>query len=325
MLLLSFVVSRLLAQSATPAAGNGVVAAPSAAAYANLTLASNKMIDDLRASMPQATTVILYDAPTFSAVPYYLSAMDLVRSAAKSVCSAESKPAIGPRAIAPTLDIGSAASGLASLIQVTLPAYAIQGQTLVLDNSALVGSFATAAKYAGLNVINPAYLLPAVSQHTLQCGSLDSTQSLADLWKFTSAEASKAHSLPNADKKPLKDALDGYQKMRDIFLASDKGPPLLSRALTVETLGQTLDAPSTVAAIDMRLDVVDIDSTTRTVLWWRKTRFSVNVAAHYWIFSTVGKGAQFGVKLVQPGYVNILKKDVNEKDFGTVSGSAGTH
>ncbi len=286
----------LYAQSATPAAGSGVVAAPTAAAYADLTIASDKMLGDLKHAVPRANTVILYDGPTFSAVPYYAGALDLVRTSAKLICSSASTPGTrSPRAIVPTLDVGTAASGLASLIQVTLPAYAINGQTLVLDNSALIGSFATAAKSRGFTVVNPAYLLPAVSQHTL--------------------EASHARTLPNADKKPLKDALDGYQKLRDVFLAADKGPPLLSRVLTVETLGRTLESPAMVAAIDMRLDAVDIDSTTRTVLWWRKTKFSVNVAAHYWLFSAHGRGEQFALKLEQPGYVNILRKDINEKGF----------
>jgi hypothetical protein len=304
------------AQSATPAAGNGVVAAPTAAAYADLTIASDKMLADLKYAVPHANTVILYDGPTFSAVPYYAGALDLVRTSAKLICSSASvSGARAPRTIVPTLDVGTAASGLASLIQVTLPSYAINGQALVLDNSALIGSFATAAKSRGFTVVNPSYLLPAVSQHTLECGKLDATQSLADLWNFASTEASHARTLPNADKKPLKDALDGYQKLRDVFLAADKGPPLLSRVLTVETLGRTLESPSMVAAIDMRLDAVDIDSTTRTVLWWRKTKFSVNVAAHYWLFSAHGKGEQFALKLEQPGYVNILRKDINEKGF----------
>jgi hypothetical protein len=267
--------------------------------------------------LPQAKTIILYDPNIFSVIPYYASTTDLVRSAATSICSAE-QPGLSPR-IEPTLDIGGAAQGLAALIQVTLPSYAINSQNLTLDNSALVGSFATAAKAMGYSVVNPAYLLPAVSQSQLTCQTFKASTSLADLWKFVSSEASTAQ--PQAEVKPLvKTALDSFQKMKDALLTSaDKTPPVLGRALAVESLTHNVDNPAQVAVIDMRLDAADIDSTTKTVLWWRKTKFSANIAAHYWIFAAQGAGTQFGITLVQPGYVNLLRKDVDLKGFAVGS------
>jgi len=287
------------------AQGNGVVAAPTAAAYQELTNASYKMLKDLTAVLPQARTVVLYDPNIFSVIPYYLSATDLVRTAAAGLCGSQMGAAV-PRAIGASLDIGEAAVGLAGLIQLTVPAYSSQGQTLALDNSALVGSFATAARTAGYVVVNPAYLLPAVSQANLSCQNARTSNSLADLWKFANSEAGKQAASP---------ALDAFQKMRQALTASDKGAPLLGRVLAAESLARAIDNTDQVAVIDMRLDTADIDSTTKSVLWWRKAKFSANIAAHYWIFSVRGQGEQFGIQLVAPGYVNILRSNVDLSTF----------
>lgn len=293
--------------------GNGVVAAPTAAAYENLRNASNKILADLRMVLPQTKTIILYDPAVFAVIPYYASTTDLLRTAATNICNAEGST-FGARAITPTIDIGSAASGLASLLQLSIPNYAIQGQNLTLDNSALVGSFATAAKDAGLEVVNPSYLLPAVSEHTLTCQSIRTTNSAADLWKFVNSEAAAAQ--PKAQSKLLQDSLDGFQKVRDVLLTTSANTPsLLGKLLSAESLALAVQQPSSVSVIDMRLDAADIDSTTKTVLWWRKTKFSSNVAAHYWIFSVHGGGTQFGITLAQPGYVNILRKNIDLKSF----------
>jgi len=288
------------------AQGSGVIAAPTAAAYQELTNASYKMLKDLTAVLPQTRTVVLYDPNIFSVIPYYLSTTDLVRSAAAGLCGTQTAGAAAPRSLGATLDIGEAAVGLAGLIQLTIPTYASQGQALPLDNSALVGSFATAARTAGYVVINPAYLLPAVSQSNLSCQNARTSNSLSDLWKFASSQAGKQSAGP---------ALDAFQKMRQALTASDKGAPLLGRVLAAESLARALDKPDQVAVIDMRLDAADIDSTTKSVLWWRKAKFSANIAAHYWIFSVQGEGKQFGIHLVAPGYVNILRTNVDLANF----------
>jgi hypothetical protein len=312
-------VSSAFAQTSAGVQGNGVVAAPTAAAYADLTNASNKMLADLHSAIPKARVIILYDANAFSVIPYYASATDLVRKAAAGICSAETAGTFGPRAIVPTLDFGTAAQGLAALVQLTVPTYSIQGQTLTLDNSALVGSFATAAKGTGYQVVNPSYLLPAVGQANLNCQTAANSNSLADLWTFANSESGVAQAKAQTNPS-LKGALDAFQKLKDVMTTSaDKSPPLLGRALTIESLAHSVEQPSQVAIIDMRLDAADIDSTTKTVLWWKKTRFSANIAAHYWIFAAKGSGTQFAISLVAPGYVNILRKDVDLKSFA-VSG-----
>jgi hypothetical protein len=151
------------------------------------------------------------------------------------------------------------------------------------------------------------------------CGDFKTSTSLADLWKFANSEAA-VNQAKTANKKQLKDALDAFDKMKNVLLtSSDKGAPLLGRALTAESIAHSAEHPSQVAVIDMRLDAADIDSTTRTILWWRKTKFSANVAAHYWIFSARGAGTQFGIVLVEPGYVNILRKNIDLGGF-VVSG-----
>jgi hypothetical protein len=287
------------------AQGNGVIAAPTAAAYQELTNASYKMLKDLTAVLPQARTVVLYDPNIFSVIPYYLSTTDLVRTAAEGLCGPE-PGAIAPRTIGASLDIGEAAVGLAGLVQLAVPTYASQSQALPLDNSALVASFATAARTAGYVVVNPAYLLPAVSQSALNCQSARASNSLSDLWKFANSEASRQ--APNA-------ALQAFQKMRQALTSSDKGSPLIGRVLAAESLARALDNPAQAAVIDMRLDAADIDSTTKSLLWWRKAKFSANIAAHYWIFSVRGQGEQFGIQLVAPGYVNILRTNVDLSTF----------
>jgi hypothetical protein len=284
------------------AQGNGAIAAPTAAAYQELTSASYKMLKDLTAALPQARTIVLYDPNIFSVIPYYQSTTDLVRAAASGICAAESGT-LTPRTMSPTLDIGEAAVGLAGLIQLTVPTYTAQGQNVPLDNSALVGNFATAARTAGYVLVHPAYLLPAVSQSNLTCQTARTSQSLADLWKFANAEAAG---------QPKNDA---FEKMRLALTSSDKGAPLLGRVLAAESLADALGKPEEVAVVDMRLDAVDIDSTTKSVLWWRKAKFSANIAAHYWIFSVQGEGKQFGIHLVAPGYVNILRTNVDLANF----------
>lgn len=286
----------------TDAQGNSVIAAPTAAAYQELTNASYKMLKDLTAALPQARTIVLYDPNIFSVIPYYQSTTDLIRAAAGNIC-ASSSGTFSPRTISPALDIGEAAVGLAGLIQLTVPTYSAQGQNLPLDNSALVGNFATAARTAGYVVINPAYLLPAVSQSSLTCQTARTSNSLADLWKFANSEAAT---------QPQNTS---FQKMRDALTSSDKGAPLLGRVLAAESLARALDKPAEVAVIDMRLDAADIDSTTKSVLWWRKAKFSANIAAHYWIFSVQGEGKQFGIQLIAPGYVNILRSNVDLSTF----------
>jgi hypothetical protein len=313
-----FVLLVICALSLAPvvdAQGTGVVAAPTSAAYADLTNAANKMLADIRSALPQAKIVILYDANAFSVVPYYAGAADLIRKAATNICAAE-HTTLGARAIVPTVDIGTAAQGLATLLQLTIPAYTVQGQNLTLDNSALIGSFATAAKATGYEVVNPSYLLPAVSQSSLDCQNVAASKSLADLWAFANNESNAAQS--NAASKPgLKDALDAFQKLKTVMtVPGDKNAPVLGRALTIESLAHSLEEPADVAIIDMKLDAANIDSTTKSVLWWRKTKFSANVAAHYWIFAAHGSGSQFAITLVEPGYVNILRKDVDLKTFG---------
>jgi hypothetical protein len=263
------------------------------------------MLKDLTAVLPQARTVVLYDPNLFSVVPYYLSTTDLVRTAAASLCTA-SFSAASPRVVGPSLDIGGAAAGLAGLLQLTVPSYTAQSQTLPLDNSALVANFATAARTAGYVVVNPAYLLPAVSQADLTCQSARSSNSLSDLWRFANSEAGKTTANP---------ALEAFQKMRQALTSSDKGAPLISRVLAAESLARAIDKPAEVAVIDMRLDTADVDSTTKSVLWWRKAKFSANIAAHYWIFSVTGEGARFGIQLLAPGYVNILRTNVDLATF----------
>lgn len=320
----AFLISPVFAQSAAgAAAGNGPFVVPTSAAYADLTNAADQMVVDLKQTFPGAKTALLYDQATFSAISYYQSALDQVGQIFQGICDAEKQPSSSarPRLLGP-IDVGTAASGLAGLIALTLPSYAIQGQPVTIDNTALIGAFAVEASRAGLGFVNPVYLMPAVIKNSaLNCGQ--TSVSLAELWSATAREANKARLLPGADKSPLKDALDAYSTVRGVLLAADKGAPLLGKLLVVETMGKLITDPGSVAVIDMRLDGVGIDSTTRTVLWWRTTKFSSNVLAHYSLLSVKGTGADFSLELRKPGYVNVMTKDMKQNQFASCSGPAG--
>lgn len=325
-LLLACIPISLFAQAPVPS-GTGLYVAPTSAAYADLTNAARAILADLQSNFPTAQTYIIYDQQTFAAIPYYESALNLVRNSLKKIWLAEGK-SCGLRSNALDLTgLGTAASGLASLIAVTLPSYAIQGQSVTLDTSALIAAFAAAASSSvpPRTVILPAYLLPATaSGRPLQsCNEFDASDSLADLWSAAATEASNAQLLPAATKDPLKTALDDYQKLRDVFLASDKGVPLLGKLLIVEGLAKLIVNPAQLAVVDMKLDAVGIDSTTRSVLWWRTTRFSANVMAHYSLLSVQGSGHGFALALKKPGYVNIVTQNVDPKRFSSSVAPAG--
>jgi hypothetical protein len=141
---------------------------------------------------------------------------------------------------------------------------------------------------------------------------------VADLWAAVADQARILRAKPGSDTDPAsKAALAEYQKILDVYLAADKGLPLLSKLLIVESLVFSGTDPSQVAVVDMRLDGVGIDSTTRTILWWRGTKFSSNVVAHYAILSVRRSDDKMSLTLVKPGYVNFMLKDVNQKGFGS--------
>ncbi len=292
--------------------------APTSAAYALLTNAANQIVTDAHASIPKATTLVIYDQATFGNMAYYPSALGQLKSSMGHICDAITPPAPGTVTnFSVSVDAGSSASALASLIGLTLPAYAIQGQAVTIDNTALIASVEAVAQAApySMNVINPAYLLPATQQSPLDCKSKNylKSSSVADLWAALADQAGILRAKRGSDTDAAsKAALAEYQKILDTYLAADKGLPLLSKLLLVESLVFSVD-PSTVAVIDMRLDGVGIDSTSRTILWWRSTKFSSNVLAHYAILSVRRSDDKMSLTLVKPGYVNFMLKDVNQK------------
>ncbi len=323
-LLLALLVAPVLAQSgAPPAAGNGPFVVPTSAAYAQLTNAAETILADVKATFPAVQTVVLYDRSAFALVPYYQPALQQVRQALEALCQAEGKRA-APHITAPTLTgLGTAAAGLASLVAVTLPAYAIQGQAVKIDTAALISAFAAAAMAARMIVIDPAYLLPATAgpQPPLACAAFEQSDSLAELWRAASLEATNLAA--NSVGKPAPSALTEYRKLADAYLDPGKGEPLLSKLLTVESLAAPLASPAQVAVVDLHLDSVGIDSTTRTILWWRSTRFSSNVLAHYSLLRAQGSQQQFSLTLVKAAAVNVLLKNMDQKHFATSTNPQG--
>lgn len=311
------------AQSAA-AAGTGLYVAPSSAAYGLLANAAGKILADARASVPDLEVVVIYDQATFGSVPYYPSAVEQIKSVLSSLCGNTGANHANAFALG---DAGAAASGLAALIGVTLPSYAINGQALTtIDTTALVGVFASVAKGDPhpIAVINPAYLLPAVSAGNVTCRNYPESQSVASLWALAAVEAHRLEGTPAANAEPGKSALARYQKVSDVYLAADKGVPLLSKLLVVESLLYSIADPAHTAVVDMKLDGAGIESTTMTVLWFRSTRVSSNVLAHYSILKVRKAGSGLALTLDKPGYANYMMKNVKLKRVGSSVMPAGT-
>jgi hypothetical protein len=320
------VLAPVFAQAGTAAQGSGLLVAPSAAAYADLVNAAKRIVQD----NPGLTgkTVVIFDAQAFGLIPTYQTSVQLMKDAMRGLCAVET-PGLVAHALVPSLDIGGAASGLAALLQALSPAYTIQGQGLTFDNNALVAAFAKALQPGP--VIVPAYLVPASPPlQPLACQAAPASDSLAAVWHAAAAEAGKLRDLlaavPTAEtarKKQLQDALDAFQKVRDTYLAVDKTSSLLGKLLGVETLALAFKDPEKVAVIDLKIDSVGIDSTTRTLLFWRKSTFSCNVMVHYFILSAKGAGTSFTLNLTNEDTVIVMTKDINQKGFATSAMPAG--
>ncbi len=307
-------------QSPTAApAGSGPYVAPTSAAYSLLTNAARKILEDVHANVKGAHTLVVYDEAAFANLGFYPSAVESLREATEKMCqlNGQAKPAFGARDEA---GVGAVATGLAALIGVTLPAYAIQGQAAkTIDNAALVGALTAEAKREGMTIVNPAYLLQAPAGAAVDCGSAGKSGSFAGLWAAAAAQARKL-----AGNAGAADTLKAYQAIVDADLAADKGLPIYSKMLQAETLLQSMGGWAQAAVVDVKLDGVGIESTTRTMLWWRITRFSSNVLAHYTILSVQGKSDGTGMGLVvTPGSVNFLAAGMKEKDLGKAAKLAG--
>lgn len=317
-LLFAFVVVPAGAQYVPPVAGNGPYVAPLSAAYSELTNAGNAIVSDIkeRDVFARATTVIIYDANTFAAMPYYPTAVQQIKDAFGDLCrTAGPQPGLQPRiAIAP-LDLAGAASALAALVSTSLPSTIIQGQPVTFDNTALIAAFTASAQAKGLTVLNPVYLLPAGKASELNCTDFAASQSFADLWNGLQARASALKSEAAADEDPIKPALTQYQTLLDSYLSAEKGMPLAAKMLVVESLERAIVDPATAVVTDMRLDAAGVDSTTRTLLWWRKTTFSSTVLAHYSLLSVQGSRPAYNLVLQRSANVNILVQNLNRKKF----------
>ncbi len=304
--------------SAQPAAatGNGPYAAPLAAAYADLTNAANKIV---AAGDLHAKVVVIYDQPTFATLASYPVTIDQLRLAMRGLC-----PAVPEAQLVPALDIGGALQGLTGLLNTLTPNYAIQGQAVTFDNTALIAAL---AHQIGSSVIFPAYLMPAATRNTLDCGNYSSSVSVADLWVAAVARAAvvamNAASMPDstdlqkAAKKAVQDKVDKFQKLADSFLATDKGPSALSKLLVAESLLRQVQGSSPVKVIDLKLDAAGVDSTTRTILWWKSTKFNCTVMAHYTLMNMSYDGHSIDLTPFATDGVDILSRLPDEGGFAT--------
>jgi hypothetical protein len=139
------------AQAPSGAAGSGPYAGPSVGAYALVANAAEKIVAD---NHLKGQRVVIYDAQVFSLLPTYQTAVLHLRQTMKGVCATTMSTEVF---LVPSLDIGGAASGLAALLNAVTPAYAVQGQALPFDNSALVAAF---AKQAALVWFTPDIFYP---------------------------------------------------------------------------------------------------------------------------------------------------------------------
>jgi hypothetical protein len=167
------------------------------------------MLTDVRGAVPGVKAVVIYDQATFSSVPYYSSAVEHVKTTLSGLCAPPSAAHI--EAVSPA-DLGTAASGLAALIGVTLPSYAINGQAITtIDTSALAGVFASVATGGSVAVINPVYLLPPRVAAGLNCGTYPASQSISALWALAATEARQLTGTAASNADPVKSALPGFR------------------------------------------------------------------------------------------------------------------
>lgn len=303
------------------ATGGGPYTVPDAAAYAILDNAANTIFSNNKNYF--SGPIIIYDSATFGLIPQYESAVQHLHKTLASMCPV---PPAGehPQIALGPVDVGSAASGLAALVTAFTPAYTIQGQALTFKNSALVAAF---AHQAGGKVVFPAYLLPPSKTKDLTCDESPGSSSLVDLWSAAAAQAAELrHQIANntgttqagKDKSAaLQKKLDAYSTVAETYLAVDKGASLLSRLLVVESLTRfATDAGATV--IDLDLDAVGMESTTRTWIGFKKTSFACNVAAHYTILQfTEHKPEAIALTPLKTDLVNILLKVPDQDKFGS--------
>lgn len=301
------------AQYVPPTQGNGPYVAPLSAAYSELTNAGNAILSDIKQQPPfaHATTVVIYDANTFAAIPYYPTAVQQVKQEFGDLCRTGGAQ---PRVLAP-IDIGSAAAALVSLANATLPYTVIQGQPVTFDNSALIAAFTAVAQSQGMIVLNPTYLLPATKLRNLTCSTYSTSDSFADLWSGIQARATELRNTPGSDQDPLKSMLIRYQTVSDSYLSAEKGLPLAAKMLLVESFEKSISDPATAVITDVHLDAAGIDTTSRAILWWRKTTFSSTVLAHYALLAVQGAKPSYTVSLQKSGNVNILVQNLNQKKF----------
>lgn len=289
-------------------------AIPSSAAYADLNNAAKKIVSD--AGLSTSGRIVIYDPQMFSMIPVYEGAVQNLRDALASLCADAAAP--DPRAdlAPPTLDIGGAASGLAALITAVTPSYSTQGQAVAFDNSALVAAFA--AQF-GDHVVIPGYLVPP-KPAPASCENRDSA-SFGALWEGASIKASalteELRTAPSARQKVIKKKLEAHQKVRDAYLAVDKGTSLFAKMRSVEGLLVELQAQGgTFSVIDLKLDGVGMDSTIRTIIGFRTSKLSCSVQAHYVLLRGEYKGNSLNLKVNKVGTVNTLAKDLKFGSFG---------
>jgi hypothetical protein len=278
------------AQSASPASGNGPFVVPTAAAYNDLRQVAKTIRDENPDTFSHAK-IIIYDQQAFGALSMYPGGVLQVRDAMKRMCEIAKSDVVSAQAASDELSgAGAAASGLGALISAVTPAFAIQGQSFTIDNNALIAVF---VKTMGQDVVIPAYLPAAIPSAGLGCTDVPRSGSFTSVWKAAEAESllvkAKLDAAETDDqKKQIQAVLDAYQAMRDGYLSTDKGSSLYSKISAAETLWNILRNSKaegkTPVIIDMKIDSAGIDSTTRTVLFWRNTKFSDNVLAHYFVF-----------------------------------------
>ena len=307
------------AQSASSAAGNGPYVVPTAALYDDLSRLAARVKSANDAAFVGAT-IVIYDPQAFGILPMYPSGVRQFWAAMDSMCDiTERTTPITAEAASDVLSgAGAAASGLGALITAVTPNFAIQGQSITIDNNALIAAF---VKIVGNNaVVIPAYLPAATASSTPDCNNYRKSSSFTALWEGAAAEILKVKiklkdATSDAKKKEIQAVIDSYQAMRDGYLASDKGPSLYSKVTAAESLWNALNgkAGKTPLILDLKLDLAGIDSTTTTELFWKTTRFSDDLLAHYFLFSIQNGRLQ----LENEDTVTVMTKDKNVKRYGS--------
>ncbi len=302
--------------AATSTSSQAPVAEIDAIAYANLRNNAQQIYDAIK-DVPRKDTdskgFVIYDRQLFSQLPTYLPAVREVDQIRRNLCYVKDlpSPTQPPEKLsnlAPTLDVGTALSGIASLLGVFKPGLSITAMELPPSDQVLIADFANVAQRKGTAVYIPGVFLPNLEPdpdplETDQCPKKDAVllekwnqASLLQEWraagKVADQVAKKLNGLTDLKdtdppRKQLKDALDAYSATLKKYTTTDAsgGSPLAS-LVAAGRLQLLLELKKHPLILVLAADDVGGAGFVQSKPFTVPVAFSGGANAHYFVFDS---------------------------------------